>query len=303
MTAKGIYSRIKDALKKTTVEPYMFLVMFAFNARLVTLQSLLHDRACRVVLNFSSETCDGLEDENNNKEQLLAISYGNDIYTGTVLMSTIPALVIASFLGPWSDRYSRKYPLLMATAGILIDSTLQTIITSFSKASPYWFIASSAVSGFSGGLVIVISSTYSYMSDITDERSRNVRFAILEFFTIMATPTGSLVGGQVYDKYGYLPVMLIVPCSLTLALLWVRLYVLETKPKRFDITKKEMFMDVLRYDNMKKSFKTCIKERPGNLRMQIWLLLFTSFSLRLIHMGSIAIGFSYTRKVFKWVVT
>ncbi|XP_035231269.1 uncharacterized protein LOC118203128 [Stegodyphus dumicola] len=158
----------------------------------------------------------------------------------------------------------------MATTGILIYSTLQTIITSFSNASPYWFIVSSAVPGFSGGLVIVISSAYSYMSDITDERSRNVRFAILEFFTIMATPTGSLVGGQVY----------VCVCG-----------------------KRNVYGRASRYDNMRKSFKTCVKERPGNLRMQIWLLLFISLSLLLIQMGSVAIGFSYTQKVFKWKVT
>ncbi|KFM61668.1 hypothetical protein X975_08192, partial [Stegodyphus mimosarum] len=119
----------------------------------------------------------------------------------------------------------------------------------------------------------------------------------------MAGPLGSLTGGQVFKKGGYLPVMVISPCSLLLALLWIIFCVKETKERKNDVTMKEMFRDLFRFDNMKDSFKTCMKKRSGNLRLQIWLLLFIGFSNRLIDMGSLAIGFSYTRKVFKWTVT
>lgn len=103
----------------------------------------------------------------------------------------------------------------------------------------------------------------------------------------MATPIGSFVGGQVQEKYGYLAVMIISPCSFALALLWVVLYVVETKPKRFDITKKQMLQEVFKLENIKESFQTSIKPRAGNIRLQIWLLITVSISLRFVNMGKI----------------
>ncbi|GBL88067.1 Proton-coupled folate transporter [Araneus ventricosus] len=308
MSGKPLQVRISETLKKTTVEPFLFLIMFGFNCRMVTLQSLLHDRACRISLNFSDEVCAHLDLHENEGAQTHSVKYGNNIYNAVVILSTLPALVMALFLGPWSDRYSRKYPILMATMAITIDTSIQAVITSFKDASPYWFLISCPISGFTGGIIIVLSSTYSYMSDITDERSRQVRYAVLEFFTIMATPIGSLVSGQLFNlgkdlPVGkYLPTMIVSPCSFALAWLWMRFYVVETKPRRFDITKKDIFRDLFKLENLKSSFKTCAQKRAGNLRMQIWFLMFVSFSTRLIQLGSLQIGFPYTRKIFKWDV-
>ncbi|GIY57144.1 proton-coupled folate transporter [Caerostris extrusa] len=306
MTPKPLGERISGALKKTTVEPFLFLVMFGYNVRLVTIQSLLHERACRISLNFSDEVCSRLDDDANDFEQMEAVKYGNNINNLIVMISTIPALVMATFLGPWSDRYSRKYPILIAALGVTIDTTIQAVIAAFPNASPFWFLLSCPISGLSGGFIIMMSSTYSYLSDVTDERSRQTRYAVLEFFTIMATPIGSLVSGGVF-KLGknlaigkYLPAMIISPCSFALAWLWMRFYVVETKPRRFDITKKEIFNDLFRLDNMRASYRTCAQPRLGNLRLQIWLLMAVSFSVRLIQLGSVQIGFPYTRKIFKW---
>ncbi|XP_042913667.2 proton-coupled folate transporter-like [Parasteatoda tepidariorum] len=191
--------------------------------------------------------------------------------------------LIILLIGPWSDRYSRKYPILIASAGVFLDSFLQTVITSVPNAPPSWYLASASLSGCCGGFIIIISSTYSYLSDVTDERSRQTRYAVLEFFTIMATPTGSFVGGQVFRAGGYLPVMCIGPFSFALAFLWMKFYVLETKVR--DMSKGMMFRDLFRLDNVKESFKTCAKPRTGNLRLQIFSLLFISFSIRLIHLG------------------
>ncbi|KAG8197091.1 hypothetical protein JTE90_004356 [Oedothorax gibbosus] len=294
--------RVVEVLKKATVEPFLFLVLFGYNARQVTLQSLLHDRACTISLNYSQDVCDNLDDGEHEYEQIRALAYGNNLYNGYILISTIPALLLATFVGPWSDRYTRKYPILIALAGVTLDSSVQAIITAFPNASPNWILASSLLTGISGGLVIIMSSTYSYMSDITQEKSRQTRFAVLEFFTMLATPAGSFVGGQVFKAGRYLPVMLMSPCIFILAWFWMRFCVPETKARRFDITRRQIFRDLFKVDNVKASFKTCAQPRPGNLKIQIWLLLFISFSVRLVHMGSLAIGFPYTRKTFKWGV-
>lgn len=107
----------------------------------------------------------------------------------------------------------------------------------------------------------------------------------------MATPLGTFIGGQVHalsveKRKDYVPIMIIACCSMAAALLWLWLYVVETKPVRFDITKKQMLQNVFKLDNLKESYRTCVKERPGNLRLQIWLLVLVSFTLRLVNMGN-----------------
>lgn len=103
----------------------------------------------------------------------------------------------------------------------------------------------------------------------------------------MATPLGSLIGGKVYRAAKYVPVMAMACGSMGAALLWLWVYVVETKPRRFDITTKQMFQEVFRLDNLKESYRTCVKARTGNLRLQIWLLVMVSFSLRLVNLGNI----------------
>lgn len=96
---KPLQVRVVEALKKTTVEPFLFLVMFGYNARLVTLQSLLHDRACRISLGYPHHVCDNLDHTDHDYEQIQALAYGNNLYNAFVLISTLPALLIASFVG------------------------------------------------------------------------------------------------------------------------------------------------------------------------------------------------------------
>ena len=112
----------------------------------------------------------------------------------------------------------------------------------------------------------------------------------------MATPIGSFVGGQVHSisvekEKDYLPIMIIACCSMGAALLWLWLYVVETKAVRFDITKKQMLENVFKMENLKEGYRTCIKPRAGNLRLQIWLLVLVSFTLRFVNMGNIRDAF------------
>ncbi|XP_071038050.1 uncharacterized protein [Parasteatoda tepidariorum] len=91
--------RVAEGLKKTTVEPFLFFIMFGYNVRIVTIQSLFHDRACRISLNYSNHICDNLDSVDNDYEQINAVTLGNNYYNAFVMISTIPALVMATFLG------------------------------------------------------------------------------------------------------------------------------------------------------------------------------------------------------------
>ncbi|GFY60723.1 proton-coupled folate transporter [Trichonephila inaurata madagascariensis] len=298
---RNILKTIKHALGLVTVEPYLFFCLLGYTVKVVSFQSLLMDRACRNMFGYSDEVCDGID--NHEVEQARCIEAGNNLYTGVMLLGSLPAVIVAIFLGPWSDKYSRKYPLIISAGGMFLEALAQAIFTIFPSLSPIWYVVASLLSGITGGFVISVSAAFSYVSDITDERSRASRFAVLEFFNISAIVVGNLVGGQVYQLYGYLPVMSISPTSFGLGCLYVIFCLKDTKPPIPSEKRLEMLRDLVSVDNIKQSYITCSKKRPGNIRLQIWLLVWIGCCQRFTDMGTLAIGFPFARKMYRWTVT
>lgn len=298
---KNALTNIKYAFSLITVEPYLFFCLLGYTVKVVSFQSLLMDRACRNLFHYSDEICNDID--NHAKEQSRCIEAGNNLYTGVMLLGSLPAVAVAIFLGPWSDKYSRKYPLIISAGGMFLEALVEAIFTIFPSLSPIWYVASAVLAGITGGFIISVSAAFSYVSDITDERSRASRFAVVEFFNISAIVVGNLLGGQIYRLYGYLPVMSISPLSFGLSLLYVIFCVKDTKPPIPREKRPEMLRDLVSCDNIKQSYITCSKKRPGNIRMQIWLLVWIGCCQRFTDMGTLAIGFPFARKMYKWSVT
>ncbi|CAL1274743.1 unnamed protein product [Larinioides sclopetarius] len=298
---KGVLLTLKNICSQITVEPYLFFCLLGYTARLVSFQSLLMDRSCRYIYEFDDSICRDLD--KHVDEKLKSSVSGNNLYTGVMLLSSLPAAVVAIFLGPWSDKYSRKYPMIMSATGMFFEALATAILTFFPAISPIWYVVASITTGLSGGLIISMSSAASYVSDITDERSRSGRFAVFEFANILAIIIGNLVGGQIYKSYGYLEVMSISPVSFGCAILYSVIFIKEIKPPITRDRFCEVSRDLLRLDNIKKSYDTCSKTRPGNIRLQIWLLIYISFFMRFIDMGMVSILFSFTNKMYEWNVT
>ncbi|CAL1274744.1 unnamed protein product [Larinioides sclopetarius] len=97
--------------------------------------------------------------------------------------------------------------------------------------------------------------------------------------------------------------MSISPVSFGCAILYSVIFIKEIKPPITRDRFCEVSRDLLRLDNIKKSYDTCSKTRPGNIRLQIWLLIYISFFMRFIDMGMVSILFSFTNKMYEWNVT
>lgn len=165
---REILQTVKNTLKLVSVEPYLFFTLFGYTIRLVTLQSVLMESSCRNLHLFPDEICDNLDDHKSHQE--VSIEAGNNFYSAIMLLSSLPAVIVAIFLGPWSDKYSRKYPLIISASGQMMESAVSAALTFFPRVSPVWYAVASILSGFSGGFITSASSAFSYMSDVTDER-------------------------------------------------------------------------------------------------------------------------------------
>ncbi|KAG8173136.1 hypothetical protein JTE90_024818, partial [Oedothorax gibbosus] len=292
-------SRAMGVLREVTVEPFIFFCLMGNTIRGVSFQSLLMDRACRV--KYTDDVCDNIEAYKD--EQAQSTIYGNNLYTGWTLMGSLPSLVVAIFIGPWADKYSRKYPILIAVSGMFLEGLASAMLTLFPHVTPWLFVVAALFSGITGGLMVTMSSCLSYLSDITEPRSRPSRFARLEFCSILAMILGGFLGGQLFRLYGYLPVMMLSPISFAIAIAYAAIVIKDTKPKIEAGKRCEVIKDLFSLDNIKQSYQTFTKERPGNMRLQMWLLVWVSCAQSLAEMGLLAVGFPFVRIMYQWGVT
>lgn len=110
----------KSFFRKITVEPTMFLYMFAFQLTSVVEQAFFVDKACRVDHNYTAEICDNLTQHVDIKKEV-QITVSNFHQWNNIAGHAVP-IVIALFLGSWSDRRGRKLPLLLGLTGKCIYS-------------------------------------------------------------------------------------------------------------------------------------------------------------------------------------
>lgn len=97
--------------------------------------------------------------------------------------------------------------------------------------------------------------------------------------------------------------MIVSPCSFAMAVLYGIFVIKETKIRTSDQTYSVMMRDLVTVDNIKQSYKTCSRKRPGSIRLQIWLLVWISCSHRFVDMGTLAVAFPFAKKMYGWDVS
>lgn len=290
--------KIFTFLNKLRIEPFLFLVMFSLMVKEVSQQSLIMDKVCRLQFNQPKKICDNLVKHESLLESVQKVSTHYKIGHG--LITIVPSIVTATLLSPWSDKYGRKLPMLASIFGLILEAVGLIIIGAIPSIPSYFLFIAGIPTGVSGGYLMAISSTYTYLADVTDRESRAIRYAILEVVMILATPLGMEIGGQIYKSSGITDVYAAALVALLGSFIWVFFFVEETRGKEEKATLKEMIRYVFRLDNLKESLHTCIVSRPGTIRAQIWLsILATTISMFCV-LGSLTIGYFYANKMYKW---
>ncbi|XP_022256066.1 proton-coupled folate transporter-like isoform X1 [Limulus polyphemus] len=296
------FYRLVSNLKYVTVEPLVTLIFFAFMVRGVCYQQLMLDKACYNEIRYSSDVCSNLNDEKYKLQKDEVQRMANNYHMGTTIVSTLPAIILSIFIGPWSDKYGRRYPLIVALLGFLLEGIGVIIVTARFELPLYFNLLIHIPSGLSGGMIMIFTSVYSYISDVSDTESRPFRYALLEMGVVLGAPLGTQVGGQIYKHHGYIPVFSTSLVFIILSVAYVIFIVKESKKISKDVKLKTVALDFFSVDNVKESLSTCLKKRPGNARLQIWLLIIAICFQLFVNMGTFTIAYLYTLKMYKWDV-
>ncbi|XP_023217606.1 proton-coupled folate transporter-like [Centruroides sculpturatus] len=289
---------IINYVRELRIEFFLFLIIFVISLKSVSQQSLILERVCRFHFGYSEKICNNLTEYDSIQASVQKISTRYNL--GSALVTTLPAIISTTLLSPWSDKYGRKFPILISTFGLILEGIGLTIVSIIRSAPAYFIIIAGIPSGIFGGYLMAISSCYTYVADITREKTRTVKFTILQCFFVLADPIGMELGGIIYKYEGVTAVYGIALSALVMGFFWVLFFVGETRGEESKTNFKIKIRYLFRLDNLKENIRTCIASRPGNVRMQIWLLMLANSVALFCTTGATAIEFFFANRMYKW---
>ncbi|GBM13442.1 hypothetical protein AVEN_54439-1 [Araneus ventricosus] len=303
--SKNVYTQVSEGacsflseIMQMKIELVMFMYMFANMMTMVSLTSLIMDKVCLVHLQQSQEVCSNLKDHNITKTEVSKLTSNYSV--GQSLIMMLPSCIIACFIGSWSDKYSRKVPLIIALIGTIINALGSTILAAVFYTRVEFLYIPSAFVGLSGGMITVMTVLYSYASDTTTFGKRTTKYAFMEFAFGMAMPLGQLAGGWLYQWFGYIPVFLVSTCCHVFSLVFVIFVLQETKGLDNKDSWKVKLGNLWSFEPVLESIRAAIKPRPNKGRLQI-LLLILAMSLAVLSYASTgSINFIYCHHMYDW---
>ncbi|OWF42188.1 Apoptosis-resistant E3 ubiquitin protein ligase 1 [Mizuhopecten yessoensis] len=169
-------NQVTGMLRQTTVEPILFLYMFATFLEFPVSQDLIYTRVCLEKFSNSTYICDNLgnntlkeEGDVVQKEASSWIMYNNVAYT-------VPAVIsVTLFLGPWGDRLGRKIPMMLTIIGNMLLTVCNLIVSSHTDISIKYILIGKVINGMTGGFIGLMMSVYSYIGHISSSKNRTSR--------------------------------------------------------------------------------------------------------------------------------
>ncbi|XP_034658336.1 proton-coupled folate transporter [Drosophila subobscura] len=299
-----------NVITSTSVEPTMFLYMFAFMITSVVEQSFFLYKACRVNNNFSEAICTNINKPENEAYKKKSLDTTAWFLQWENISSHIFPIILALFLGSFSDRRGRKLPLLMGLVGKFIYSTMVVV----NAKMPHWPVqniiyTASLPSALTGADVAIFASCFAYVSDISTVEQRTIRVTILDVVYLSAMPTGVALGSYLfYNTFhqSYADMFAVNASLLALAILYT-LFALkwQTTPRQRSLRELGwcgFWGDFFDRQHVKDSFSVLLKPRRGH-RRSFLIILLLSMLLYTFQRDEGSYLYLYTLDKFKWDVS
>lgn len=270
--------RMERWYRKITVEPTMFLYMMAFMLTSVVEQVFFLYKACTVNHGLPHNICINIENYQDIKKQV-QITTSTFHMWNNIAMYVVP-IVLALFLGAWSDRRGRKLPLILGLIGKLIYSTMIVVNTRMTNWPVEYIIYTATIpSVLTGADIAIFASCFAYISDVTTVADRTMRITILDATYLSTMPIGVAIGGLLYNRTAKsFTVMFAINASLLLLSIIYSIIRLKTRTtsKQVSISELRWYRmpgDFFDWKHVVRSVKTFTKQRTLNRRIYLYILM------------------------------
>ncbi|KAG1683291.1 hypothetical protein GQR58_010088 [Nymphon striatum] len=292
----GCLSRIWGYITMLTVEPMIFFFAMGMAMNDVTTTNLMEIKICYFDKLFPACVCEHfLSDESLVKQkELIQKSLSN--YKTILSVMGIPSVLWCMVIGEWSDKYGRKKPILgtilsmlLTPVGFLLCSLIHTI--------PTWgvLLANVPFCLFGG---FIFSLSLSYIGDITTVETRTSRIAFCSGLSFLGYPTGTLLGGLLYNSFNFKGTFSASIVALGISLAYGYIRIKETRGLDNSAPLKVIARDLFRISNFLEGLKTIRKKREGSKRLHLNLCLI----IICLNIGTSGIQYQYTQLIFQWNV-
>nr|CAD7456136.1 unnamed protein product [Timema tahoe] len=289
-----------------TVEPILACyVMPSVLAGLAT-QNLNLEKACQVNLNYGEHICSELTARHTANYTTEETRVQELVAWMTVwkmaLSSSFPAVIIL-FLGSWSDRHARRKPcLLIPIIGEFLTSLGLIVCTYFFMELPMEAagVVEALFPALTGGWATMFVGVFSYVADVTTDEMRTFRMGVVNVFVSLGMPFGIALSGILFQKIGFYGMFSLSSVLYVMGFTYGILSVKETRPL---IPRPEgvgFFKDFFDIRHVKDTLQVAFKQRKGNRRMRVIMIMILSIVLVGPMFGESAINYLFTRYKFNW---
>lgn len=290
--------------QKITVEPSMFLYMMAFMLTSVIEQVFFLYKACTVNHGYSHDICINIENYQDIKKEV-QITTSTFHMWNNVAMYVVP-IVLALFLGAWSDRRGRKLPLILGLIGKLIYSVMIVVNTRMTNWPVEYIIYTATIpSVLTGADIAIFASCFAYISDITTVADRTIRITILDATYLSTMPIGVAIGTLIYNRTAKsFTIMFAINASLLLASIIYSAVRLKSRTTDRQVSIKElrwyrMPADFFDRNHVVQSLQTFFKKRTMNRRVYLYILM-VAMSFYTFQRDEKPKMYLYTQLKFNW---
>ncbi|XP_046662157.1 proton-coupled folate transporter [Homalodisca vitripennis] len=194
-------TRPKPWYTKISVEPVMFLYMASYMLSTVVEQAFFVHKACTVDLRLPADTCAAINTEEHKEDYKKVQIVVSTFHQYESWASHAVPMILAFYMGAWSDRVGRKLPMLLGLVGSVIywaALLLNSLQDSWSLQMVLYTATFPAA--LTGGSLAIFMSAVSYVCDITSPAERTVRVTLLEVAYLITMPVGVAVGSYLFKQ-------------------------------------------------------------------------------------------------------
>nr|XP_026500852.1 proton-coupled folate transporter isoform X1 [Vanessa tameamea] len=297
----------KPWYKHVSVEPVMFFYMMAYMITNVIEQTFYVFRACTINHGYSEDVCYNIASYDAiNKEVQVTVS---TFHQWNGIASHIVPLLLAFFLGSYSDKRGRKVLLLGGLLGKLYFSLMITFNTMKDWPLEYVIYTAAFPSALTGADLAIFAGCFAYIADVSSVKNRTLRVGVLDVVYLSTMPTGVALGNLLYNRVvnrSFTAMFAINSCLMMVATAYCFLFLeWQTRPEQKSLREagvKNPVNDFFDFNNIKQTLVTLTKKRPHNRRLFLWFLLI-SMAFYTFQRDEKPVLYLYTSKVFKWDAT
>ncbi len=221
------WSRLHRKRAYFTVEPVLFLFMFASFLSYPSFQELLREMVCQRTPNCTSagnssransSSDSGCGDESSEVDRIVQSETSHWILYAN-LARGLPAILVSLLFGSLSDQMGRKFFILLPAVGMMANMAVILQVIYIPSIPMGFLLFGSFAAGVYGSFSVMNLAVYSYASDVSVHKRRTVAISMLESMTYLGAALSQVIGGW-WIKGGHYapPFWLILGCSVAIIL-------------------------------------------------------------------------------------